>query len=56
MFSLWVTYVVRQVRRGPDPIEVEPPDVPSRPNGPRAPLAIPEVSRQLVESAAPVPA
>ena len=56
MFSLWVGYVVRQVRRGPDPIEAEPSDVPSTPNGPRAPLAVPDANREHVGSGAPVSA
>jgi len=56
MFTFWVAYVVRQVRRGPDPIEWVEPDKPISPNRPRVPLAVPAGNGAPVGAADPVSA
>ena len=56
MFTFWVLYVVRQVRRGPDLIEQAPPDVPTSPNRSQESLSNSVRGHGPVGMSAPVPA
>jgi cytochrome d ubiquinol oxidase subunit I len=56
MFTFWVLYVVRQTRRGPDPIEETPPDMPASPNGTEESPSAPEVGTEPIGPMTPVPA